>query len=76
MRRRMPDTVNVTLDITRAVVGDYVICMGEYARVTAVRDYAPYQHPGSPIYNDMHAREVETTIGSRWFGWPVFGSVR
>lgn len=53
-----------------AEVGDLVLVGGEYRTVQAIVDWAPGEHPDSPIKNELPARQWFTFGGSRWSGMP------
>lgn len=50
----------------RRLIGRTIIVGWDYSAVRAIIDHAPGEHPGSPIRDDLPAREYVTSIGSRW----------
>lgn len=45
-----------------------ILVDGKWTELRERVDYAPGEHPDSPIRNDIPAREWRTAHGSRWSG--------
>lgn len=49
-------------------IGDLILVNSKVVKITSITDFAPGDHPDSPIRNDLTARRYSAAWGDRWSG--------